>query len=76
MTLAQLVDSLVTTVQVGSLYALMAIGLTLTMAVVKLPNFAHAELITFGAYTALVVSLFVTPNPFIAIGLALSLIHI
>lgn len=70
MTFAQLVDSLVTTVQVGSLYALMAAGLTLTMAVVKLPNFAHAELITFGAYTALVVSLFVTANPFIAIGLA------
>jgi branched-subunit amino acid ABC-type transport system permease component len=69
-TLTQLVDSLVTTAQVGSLYALMAVGLTLTMAVVKLPNFAHAELITFGAYTALVVSLFVTTNPLFAIGLA------
>ncbi|MFZ1771614.1 MAG: branched-chain amino acid ABC transporter permease [Caldilinea sp.] len=70
MTLTQLVDSLVTTAQVGSLYALMAVGLTLTMAVVKLPNFAHAELITFGAYTALVVSLFVTTNPLLAIGVA------
>ncbi len=69
-TLAQLIDSLVTTVQVGSLYALMAVGLTLTMAVVKLPNFAHAEFITLGAYTALVVSLFVTDTPLIAIGLA------
>jgi len=69
-TLAQLIDSLVTTVQVGSLYALMAVGLTLTMAVVKLPNFAHAELITFGAYTALVVSLFVNAPPILAIGLA------
>lgn len=70
MTLPQLVDSLMTTVQVGSLYALMAVGLTLTMAVVKLPNFAHAELITVGAYTALVVSLFVSANPLLAIGLA------
>ena len=70
MTLAQLVDSLVATFQVGSLYALMAVGLTLTMAVTKLPNFAHAELITVGAYTALVVSLFVTGNPILAIGLA------
>jgi branched-subunit amino acid ABC-type transport system permease component len=69
-TLAQFVDSLVTTVQVGSLYALMAVGLTLTMAVVKLPNFAHAELITVGAYTALVISLFVSANPLVAIGLA------
>jgi branched-subunit amino acid ABC-type transport system permease component len=52
-----LVDSLATSVLVGSLYALMAVGLTLTMAVVKLPNFAHAELISTGAYAALVISL-------------------
>jgi branched-subunit amino acid ABC-type transport system permease component len=58
-----LVDSLVRTVQVGSLYALMALGLTLTLAVIKLPNFAHAELITVGAYTALVLSLAGSTNP-------------
>jgi branched-subunit amino acid ABC-type transport system permease component len=52
-----LIDSLATSVLVGSLYALMAVGLTLTMAVVKLPNFAHAELISTGAYAALLVSL-------------------
>lgn len=34
----------------------MALGLTLTMSVLRLPNFAHAELITLGAYVALVVS--------------------
>lgn len=45
------------TAQVGSLYALMAVGLTLTFAVTRLPNFAHAELITVGAYAALVLSL-------------------
>lgn len=41
----------------------MAMGLTLTLAVVKLPNFAHAELITVGAYVALVVSLSLSANP-------------
>ncbi len=41
----------------------MAVGLTLTLAVIKLPNFAHAELITLGAYTALLISLGVTSNP-------------
>ncbi|MCC7450199.1 MAG: branched-chain amino acid ABC transporter permease [Anaerolineae bacterium] len=51
-----ILDSLVRSLQAGSLYALMALGLTLTMAVVRLPNFAHAELITVGAYIALVVS--------------------
>ena len=57
MPIGLLVDSLATSVLVGSLYALMAVGLTLTMAVVKLPNFAHAELISTGAYAALIVSL-------------------
>jgi len=51
-----ILDSLVRSLQAGSLYALMALGLTLTMAVIRLPNFAHAELITVGAYIALLVS--------------------
>jgi branched-chain amino acid transport system permease protein len=51
-----ILDSLVRSLQAGSLYALMALGLTLTLAVVRLPNFAHAELITVGAYVALLVS--------------------
>ncbi len=62
MTTALLVDSLIRSLLVGSLYALMAIGLTLTLAVVRLPNFAHSELITIGAYTALVVSTWLSPN--------------
>jgi len=65
---SQLIDSLIRSLQVGSMYALMAIGLTLTMKVVKLPNFAHAEYITVGAYTALVVSLVVSTNPLVVLG--------
>src|SRR5258708_2327186 len=55
-----ILDSLVRSVQAGSLYALMALGLTLTMAVLRLPNFAHAELVTIGAYVALLVSVALT----------------
>ncbi len=65
-----LIDSLIRSLQVGSLYALMAVGLTLTLAVLKLPNFAHAELITVGAYTALLVSLGLSTNPLIVLGLS------
>ncbi|MBX3014272.1 MAG: branched-chain amino acid ABC transporter permease [Caldilineaceae bacterium] len=61
-------DSLIRSLEVGSLYALMAVGLTLTMAVIKLPNFAHAELITTGAYGALAVSLLVTSHPVVVLG--------
>ncbi|MCB0091811.1 MAG: branched-chain amino acid ABC transporter permease, partial [Caldilineaceae bacterium] len=34
-----------------------------TMAVLRLPNFAHAEFITIGAYAALIFSIYVTANP-------------
>lgn len=67
MSLSLFLDSLVRSIEVGSLYALMAVGLTLTMAVIKLPNFAHAELITTGAMAALIVSLNVSSNPLIVI---------
>ena len=67
---ALLVTSLVQSIQVGSLYALMAIGITLTMRVIRLPNFAHAEFVTTGAFTALVVSLFVSSEPVIILGSA------
>jgi|Deesub1362B_J571_1020462.scaffolds.fasta_scaffold01740_9 branched-subunit amino acid ABC-type transport system permease component len=36
----------------GSLYALMAVGLTMIYRILRFANFAHAELITFGAYVA------------------------
>src|SRR5688572_19059216 len=65
-----LLDSLIRSLQVGSLYALMALGITLTMSVIRLPNFAHAEYITVGAYTALVVSLAVSSNPVVILGLS------
>lgn len=67
---ALLVTSLVHSLQVGCLYALMAIGITLTMRVIRLPNFAHAEFVTTGAFTALVVSLFVSREPAIILGSA------
>lgn len=65
-----LMTSLVTSIQIGSMYALMALGITLTMSVIKLPNFAHAEYVTVGAYTALIVSLGISSNPLIIIGSA------
>ena len=65
-----LIDSLIRSLQVGSLYALMALGITLTMSVIKLPNFAHAEYITVGAYTALIVSSNLSSNIILILGFA------
>ncbi|MBA2240624.1 MAG: branched-chain amino acid ABC transporter permease [Solirubrobacterales bacterium] len=42
----------------GAIYALGAVGLTLVYGILKLVNFAHGDLLTFGAYMALVASVF------------------
>jgi len=55
---------------VGSMYALMAVGFTLTISVLKLPNFAHAELITVGAYSFATLIDFYELNPVIAFLIA------
>ncbi len=47
--LQALADGLLT----GAIYALGAIGLTLTMGILRFANFAHAEMMTWGAYMAL-----------------------
>lgn len=51
----------------GSIYVVVSLGLTLTLAVIKLPNFAHAEFLTVGGYVGVVVSS-VFPDNFLVIG--------
>jgi len=39
---------IINSVVTGSIYVLMAIGLTIIYKVLKFANFSHAELVTFG----------------------------
>lgn len=55
--MVDLVGPLLLSVLLGSLYTLMALGLTMTYAVTRVPNFAHAEYVTVGGYAAAVVAL-------------------
>ena len=61
-----LAGSILNSVSVGSIYFVISIGLTLTLAVVKLPNFAHAEFLTVGAYTAIFITSFLPNNLIVA----------
>jgi len=45
---------LVNGIAVGSIIALAAVGLTLTFGILRLPNFAHGDFMTLGAYATLV----------------------
>ena len=44
-------QALVDAVALGSIYALVAVGIGLVFGVMRLVNFAYGELITAGAYT-------------------------
>lgn len=47
-------QQLVNGLSIGSIYALIALGYTMTYGIIKLINFAHGELYMFGAYMAFV----------------------
>ncbi len=64
-----LAGSILLSVFTGSIYVVVSLGLTLTLAVVKLPNFAHAEFLTIGGYVGVVVSS-IYPNNLLVIGAA------
>lgn len=51
MDLAEFATPLVNSIMLSSFVALMALGLTLTYAVTRVLNVAHAEYVTIGAYT-------------------------
>ena len=55
---------------VGSLYVLVALGLTLIYGVLVQINFAHADIVTLGAFTAYFVTSLLSGNYFAGIAVA------
>ena len=58
-----LLQQLINAVSIGSLYALMAIGLAMVFGILRLINFAHGDLIMVGSYAALLVLVLGLPFP-------------
>ncbi len=54
MTSSLVIQTIVNAVVLGSLYSLMAVGLSLCFGVMKMANFAHGELVMAGAYAVYV----------------------
>jgi branched-chain amino acid transport system permease protein len=70
-----LLQQLINAVSIGSLYALMAIGLSMVFGILRLINFAHGDLIMVGSYVALLLLMVGLPFPVAAIaGVAASTI--
>ena len=59
--LQYLVQQTINAVSIGSLYALMAIGLAMVFGILRLINFAHGDLIMVGSYGALLALTFGAP---------------
>jgi len=57
---------IINSVVTGSIYVLIAMGLTMVYRVLKFANFSHAELVTFGAYMAYIVNVSLGMNLFYA----------
>lgn len=55
----------------GSIIALGAVGVSLTFGVLRFANFAHGDLMTFGAYIALAVYVGLYPSLWVALAVAL-----
>jgi branched-chain amino acid transport system permease protein len=69
----QLVERLFNGLNFGLMLALAAIGASLVFGTTGLSNFAHAEMVTFGAIMALVFSVFLSWPLFLAIPVAVIL---
>lgn len=58
-------------IMVGSVYALVALGLTLEYGILQIPNFAHGVLYTLGAYLTFLTVTALGYNYWVAIGFAM-----
>lgn len=69
----QFFQHLVNAMVLGSTYALLGIGLTFIFGIMRVVNFAHGELYTFGAYMVYLFSVILGVNFVLAIVLAIAL---
>ena len=71
--MAFLVQQLINALALGSIYALMAIGLAIIFGILRLINFAHGELLMVGPYFVLVLTLAGIPfGPAVLLGVVAS----
>jgi len=58
----------------SSLLSMMALGVTLLYRTTKVANFAHASLVTSGAYVAYSIVVVLHPNPYLGVPLAFAVV--
>jgi branched-chain amino acid transport system permease protein len=66
----QFLQHLVNTAILGGTYALLGIGLTLIFGIMRVVNFTHGELYSFGAYAVFALAMVLGLNFFVALAVA------
>jgi len=61
-------EFIINTLSLGSLYAMLALGLVIVYGILRLVNFAYGELIMVGGYIMFLLTTF-SPMPWLAVGL-------
>src|SRR5438876_3841135 len=59
--MADFVQTLITTIEVGSLYALIALGYTMVYGILQFINFAHSDIVVLGAWISYTLSTKILP---------------
>jgi len=65
--MTEFLQHIINTMILGSTYALLGIGLTLIFGIMRVVNFAHGELYSFGAYILYMVAILLGANFFVAL---------
>ena len=63
--MSEFVQTLITALAIGSLYALIALGYTMVYGILKFINFAHSDIVVLGAWSSYKLAIWILP----AIGL-------
>ncbi len=71
-----LLQTIISGIFLGGLYALLAIGMTLIMGVMKIINLAHGELMMVGMYIAYALFSFFQVDPYLAVFIAAPVLFI
>jgi branched-chain amino acid transport system permease protein len=69
--LEQFLQHIVNAQILGGTYALLGIGLTLIFGIMRVVNFTHGELYTFGAYMLFMLVMLLEVNFFVGLVLAI-----
>jgi branched-chain amino acid transport system permease protein len=71
--LDQFLQHLLNALMLGGTYALLGIGLTMIFGIMRVVNFTHGELYTFGAYMVFFFAMTLSANFFLALVLAMAI---